>query len=155
MTNFVPKPCLRTHDSYKKLGKLALPSDSCDKHAMVTSMCIFPVPKKTGKTYSKYRKKSCNKKHPRVIFEIPSCFFLKNVPPPPKKKTETSLQPTASQRTVERSHLHLEGVTFHEGTGPSPGSEAKIWVDDFGRFGFLHFLAWKIAKKTSIYMRMN
>lgn len=40
--------------------------------AMVTSMCIFHylsrTPKKTGKTYRKYRKKTCNKKSHVLYF---------------------------------------------------------------------------------------
>ena len=130
----------------------ALPSDSCDKHAMVTSMCIFPVPQKNWKDYTKYSDRSMlqQQKNTHVSFLRYLPVFFKKCSPPPKKKTETSLQPTASQRTVERSHLHLEGVTFHEGIGPSPGSEAKFgWtiLGDLDSFIFWHGR----LKKTSFF----
>lgn len=68
----------------------ALPSDSCDKHTMVTSMCIFHylyhTPKKLERlTVSTEKNLATKNTHVSFLRYLP-CFFL-NVPPP-KKRTK-------------------------------------------------------------------
>ena len=70
---------------------------------------------------------------PKKIFLILHIlyFHIFHNPPPKKRKTKHTIFRTGFRSGAFPRVFPSEGVTFHEGTGPSPGSEANLANEKF------------------------